>query len=468
MTKNRIIISVAGLLFLSLLISGCQKPGITPEEARTISKEAFIYGFPMVEGYHVQYAYFVDRQSHEFKAPWNQLCNIARVFTSEDKAIVTPNSDTPYSMVGLDLRSEPYVITVPVIDSNRYFSIQLIDMYSYNFDYIGSRATGNKGGKFLIAGPGWNGETPQGVDKVYRSETVLVLAIYRTQLFNPADIENVKMVQSGYKIEPLSAFLGTAAPAPAPVIEFPKPKDKEELKTPAGFFNTLNFILSFCPVVPSETELFARFNKIGVGGGLSFDSNGFDPEVLQAIEQGMADGVTAYEELKKNKIDTGEITSGDLFGTREYLNNNYLYRMAAGKIGLYGNSKQEAMYPLYSVDDKGQKLDGSNKYTLHFAPGQLPPVNAFWSITMYELPASLLVANPINRYLVNSPMLPGLKPDADGGLTIHIQHDSPGTDLESNWLPAPTGPFFMAMRLYWPKDQALNGQWVAPPVSLVK
>jgi hypothetical protein len=162
------------------------------------------------------------------------------------------------------------------------------------------------------------------------------------------------------------------------------------------------------------------------------------------------------------------VTSGDIFGTREYLKNNYLYRMAAAVLGIYGNSKQEAMYPMYLVDEAKQKLDGAHRYTVRFAPNQLPPVHAFWSLTMYEMPASLLVANPLNRYLLNSPMLPQFKRDADGGYTFYIQNESPGKDKEANWLPAPKGPFVMAMRLYWPKEQALSGVWKHPPMEQVK
>jgi hypothetical protein len=158
----------------------------------------------------------------------------------------------------------------------------------------------------------------------------------------------------------------------------------------------------------------------------------------------------------------GFSTSGDCLGTREHLKNNYLYRMTAAVLGIYGNSKEEAMYPMYGIDADGKKLDGTNRYTVHFATGQLPPVNAFWSLTMYEMPASLLSANPLNRYLINSPMLPSLKRDADGGLTLYIQHESPGSEKESNWLPAPAGPFMCAMRLYWPTEEALSGQWKAP------
>jgi hypothetical protein len=440
----------------------------SPAEARAIAKEAYIYGCPMVDGYRIQYTYFVNRESPEFKAPWNQLRNIPRVFTPDDKAVQTPNSDTPYSMIGLDLRAEPIVLTVPAIEKARYYSIQLIDLYTHNFDYIGSRATGNDAGSFLIAGPGWKGETPKGVKKVIRSETELLLAIYRTQVFNPGDLENVKKVQAGYKAQPLSAFLGQSAPKAAPAIDFVKPLTPETQKNSPEFFNILNFVLQFCLTVPSEKDLMARFAKIGVGAGKTFDAGSLSPEMKTAIEQGMGDAWADLAALQK-RVDAKEVTSGDLFGTREYLKNNYLYRMAAAVLGIYGNSKQEAMYPIYTVDADGEKLDATQqRYTLRFAPGQLPPVSAFWSVTMYELPASLLVANPLNRYLLNSPMLPQFTKDADGGLTLLIQNASPGADKEANWLPAPKGPFFMAMRLYWPKDEAVTGKWAAPSLIKVK
>jgi hypothetical protein len=357
------------------------------------------------------------------------------------------------------------VLTAPPIEKDRYFSIQLIDAYTFNFDYIGSRTTGNDGGSFLVAGPSWKGETAKGVKKVMRAETEFVLAVYRTQLFNPDDLDNVKKVQAGYKFEPLSAFLGQPAPAAAPAIDFIKPLTPDDEAKSPEFFNILNFVLQFCPTDPSETELMERFARIGIGAGKTFDQAALSPEMKTAIEQGMADAWLDLANLQKEKIDTGEVTSGDMFGTREFLKNNYLYRMAGAKLGIGGNSKQEAMYPIYAIDSAEQRLDGANRYTVHFAAGQLPPVNAFWSLTMYELPQSLLVANPINRYLLNSPMLPQFVRDADGGLTFYVQNESPGKDKEPNWLPAPKGPFVMAMRLYWPKQEALDGTWKAPPLS---
>jgi len=439
---------------------------VTPSEARAIAKEAYIYGFPMVDSYRIEYGYFVDKKDPEYKGPWNEIHNTARVYTPADTAIQTPNSDTPYSYVGMDLRAEPLVLTVPPIEKERYFSIQLIDAYTFNFAYIGSRATGNGGGSYLIAGPNWKGEIPSGVKDVIRSETEFVLALYRTQLFNPDDIANVKTIQAGYKAQPLSSFLGQPAPKAAKAVDFIKPLTPEEEKTSLQFFNILNFVLRFCPTVPSENALMERFAKIGVGAGKPFDESKLSPEIKAAIEQGIADGWVAFAGLKKD-VESGKVTSGDVFGTREYLKNNYLYRMGAAVLGIYGNSKQEAIYPTYYVDATKQKLDGGNRYTLRFAPSQLPPVNAFWSLTMYEEPQSLLVANPINRYLINSPMLPQLKKDADGGLTLIVQNQSPGKDKEANWLPAPKGPFSLIMRLYWPKAEALEGKWKKPDLRKV-
>ena len=454
------------LAFMPALASNAHAQAPTPAEARAIAKEAYSYGFPMVDSYRIEYGYFVDKTDPEYKGPWNEIHNTPRVYTPADKAIQTPNSDTPYSWLFMDLRSEPLVLTLPAIDKSRYFSVQLIDLYTFNWDYLGSRTSGNDGGSFLIAGPGWQGEKPKGITKVLRCETDLTLAVYRTQLFNPGDIDNVKKVQADYKVQPLSSFLGTTAPAPAPAIDYLKPISKEEEKTSLEVFNILNFLLQFCPTDPSETELMARFARIGVGAGKAFDPAKLSPELKEAFAGGISDAWKDFAGGVK-LLEEGKLTSGDVFGTRAFLKNNYLYRWLA-TIGIWGNSKQEAMYPVYMTDATGQKLDGTNRYTLHFAAGELPPVQAFWSLTMYELPGSLLTANPINRYLINSPMLPNMKKDADGGLTLYIQNESPGKELESNWLPAPKGPFSSYLRLYWPKPAAIDGTWSNPPMEVVK
>jgi hypothetical protein len=455
----------------ALAISACGEKGgsITPEEARAVAKEAYIYASPMVDSYGIMYTYFMAPGHPDYKGPMNKLINEARVYTPADTTVQTPNSDTPYSFFGADLRTEPLVLTVPEIDPKRYYSIQFVDAYTFNFNYVGSRATGNGAGKFLLAGPGWKGEKPEGIKEIITSETDLVLGIYRTQLFGPDDIDNVKAIQAGYKLEPLSEYLGAEAPPAAPTLHFAEPLSKEAQKTSPGVFEVLNFVLTaYCPTVPSEEALMARFAKINVGPGKTFDLSAFSPEVQQAIKDGIADAWQEFTQFKKDKLDTGEVTSGEIFGTREFLKNNYLYRMAAAVMGIYGNSEQEAVYPLYSVDANGDKLDGSNRYTMHFAYGDGPPVHAFASLTMYKLPESLLVANPINRYLINSPMFHELKKDADGGVTLYIQNESPGKAKESNWLPAPEGPFMMAMRLYWPKEEVLDGTWKAPKAEKVQ
>lgn len=439
------------------------QPAVTSAEARAIAKDAYIYGFPVVDNYRVQYDYFANSESPEFKAPWNHIANVPRVFTPADKAVQTPNSDTPYSWMGLDLRAEPIVLTLPPMEKKRYFSVQFTDAYTFNFDYLGTRTTGNNGGNYLVVGPNWKGVTPPGMKKVVHSETELVTVVYRTQLFNPADIDNVTKIQAGYKVQPLSQFLGTTLPAAPPAINFIKPLSPEDQKTSLEFFSILNFALQFCPTNPQEKGLMTRFAKIGVGAGKNFDPNALSPEMRTAIQQGMADAWIDFDGGVK-RMASGQLKAGDLFGTRAYMKGNYLNRML-GTIGIYGNSKQEAMYPIYYVDADKQKLSGANRYTLRFAPGQLPPVNAFWSLTMYELPSSLLVDNSINRYLINSPMLPQLKRDSDGGLTLYIQNQSPGKEKEANWLPAPEGPFSMYLRLYWPKEEALSGGWTAPPVK---
>ncbi|WP_404360980.1 DUF1254 domain-containing protein [Methylotuvimicrobium sp. KM1] len=437
-----------------------QASDLTAAEARAIAKDAYIYGYPMVDNYRAQYAYYVDKNDPNFKAPWNHIKNINRVFTPADTAVQTPNSDTPYSWAGLDLRAEPIVISVPAIEKERYYSIQIWDAYTFIVGYAGSRTTGNDAGNFMVVGPGWKGETPKGIKKVYVSDTDFGVVVLRTQLFDPADIGKVEKIQAQYKMQPLSAFLGTTPPPAAPTVDFIKPITQNEQKTSLEFFNIMNFVLGYSPAVPSEVALRERFAQIGIGGGMTFDPARLSPEMKTAIEQGRADAWKAFAGGVK-ELTEGKITSGDVFGSREFLKDNYLNRWL-GTIGIYGNAKEEAMYPVYRVDSEGKALSGTDRYTLRFAPGEYPPVNAFWSLTMYNLPQSLLVANPINRYLINSPMLPNMKKDADGGLTLYIQNESPGKDKESNWLPAPKGPFATYMRLYWPKESALDGSWTQP------
>lgn len=434
---------------------------VTAAQIREIAKQAYVYGYPMVDNYRIQYAYFQDKQGSQFRAPWNVMHSVATVATPADTAVQTPNSDTPYSTLGADLRAEPLVLTVPEIEANRYYSVQFIDAYTYNMGYLGSRTTGNKAGKYLLAGPSWNGETPAGIDKVLKSDTDFVLALYRTQLFGPDDIDNVKAIQAGYKVEPLSKFEGKAAPAAPANVDFVVPQTPDEQRKSTEFFNTLNFVLQYVPGLDSEKELRAKFDSIGLGIGKKFDISALPADQQQAFQDGITDAWTEYDALQ-TKVDKGEVTAAQMFGDRQTMGTNYLYRMAGAINGIYGNDAAEAMYPIFRLDAAGAPLTGANKYVYRFAPGQLPPVKGFWSITMYRMPQSLLAANPINRYLINSPMLPDLKPDADGGYTFYVQKESPGADKESNWLPAPDGPFVLIERLYWPDEAAVDGTWKAP------
>jgi hypothetical protein len=447
------------------------KPGFA--ETRAIAEEGFIYGLPIVMNYAVMYDFVLDKNSGQYKAPFNTMFNEARVFTYKDTTVVSPNSDTPYSMLWLDLRAEPMVLSVPVVEKERYYSLMFCDGNTFNYGYVGSRATGNDAGDYLVTGPDWKGEMPAGIKKVFRSTTQFSLVVYRTQLFNPADMPNVVKVQSGYQVRPLSAYLHQPAPSPAPAIDFPK-IDKELVKK--NFFEYLDFALQFAPAGPEEKDIRAKLARIGIGPGKTFSFKDLSLEHKAEIGLGMKEGDKKVEEKAANLgKDINGWRIGSAFGDRDFYHGNWLLRAAAAKAGIYGNDAAEAMYPMTRRTENGETLDGSkHDYTITFPAGQMPPVNAFWSVTMYDGKTQLLIENPINRYLINSPMLPGLKKNADGSLTIYIQKDSPGADKESNWLPAPNGPIYMAMRLYWPKTEQPSvlppgeGTWSPPGVKKVQ
>lgn len=432
------------------------------EQARAIAKEAYIYGFPLVDSYRIRYSYFVNKDDPEYKGGFNEVHSEARLYTAEDRAVQTPNADTPYSMLGLDLRAEPLVLTVPPIEQDRYYSLQFIDGYTYNVAYVGSRTSGNGGGRYLVAGPNWEGDKPEGIDEVIRFDTELASVIYRTQLFGPSDLENVERIQAGYQATPLSLFVNQPPPPAAPPIDFVPPLTSDQQRTSPQFFEILGFTLRTAPVLPQEKEMRERFATIGIGPDGEFRADKLSPEMRAAVEAGMADAWAELDKLTKDKIQTGQVGSAQFFGTAADLNGNYLYRMAGAVFGIFGNTAAEALYPAISTDSTGAPLTGANNYVVELPSGQMPPVNAFWSVTMYELPQSLLVENPIQRYLINSAMLTSLVPDPDGSYRIYVQNASPGSDKESNWLPAPKGPFQMVMRLYWPKPDALNGTWKPP------
>jgi hypothetical protein len=442
-------------------------------ETKAIAEEGFIYGLPIVMNYAVMYEYCVDKNSGQYKGHFNTIVNEARVFTYKDTSVITPNSDTPYSMLWLDLRAEPMVISVPAVEKKRYYSVMLCDGNTFNYGYIGSRATGNGPGDYMVVGPDWKGETPAGIKKVFRSSTQFSLVIFRTQLFNAKDMPNVIKVQAGYKARPLSAYLHQPAPPAAPAVNFPG-ISKELVKE--NFFEYLDFALQFAPPGPEETEIRAKLARIGIGQGKSFDFKDLSLEHKAEVGLGMKEGDKKVDEFIATAVTpVNGWRVGAVFGDRVFFNGNWLLRAAAAKGGIYGNDAVEAMYPMTRWTANGEELDGSkHNYTLTFAAGQYPPVNAFWSVTMYDGKSQLLIKNPINRYLINSPMLPNMKKNRDGSFTIYIQKDSPGADKKANWLPAPDGPIYLVMRLYWPKTSPPSilppgkGTWQPPAVNKVK
>ncbi len=463
-------------LVLSLVTTGTMtvpslaQADLAKGEVKAIAEEAFVYGFPVVMNYGTMYEYAIDTASSQYKAPFNRISNTARVFTPHDTAIVTPNSDTPFSFLWMDLRVEPVVLTVPAIDKGRYFSVQLVDLYTHNYGYLGTRTTGNRGGTFMVAGPSWKGETPKGIDKVIRCETEFSLAGYRTQLFGPGDLDNVKKIQSGYNVQTLSAFLGTAPPPAPAAIDWPKIDKNLAATNPFAY---LNVILQFCPTVGTaevEKPLRQRFARIGIEPGDSFTTDHLTPDQKTELEAGMKSGL---EKIKQRLAGFGKEVNGwrigSAFGDRDFYKGDWTLRAAAAMGGIYGNNATEAIYPLLATDSQGNRPDCSKaRYTLTVPKGQFPPANAFWSVTMYDAKSQLLIENPIHRYLINSTMLPEMNRNEDGSLPVYIQKDSPGKDKESNWLPAPDGPIFVVMRVYWPREEALDGTWKPPAVMPVR
>src|SRR5438128_7127784 len=479
-TTKRTFISaaLAGAIATTLLI-GCNKKGdaissaeqadkkasiaaLGIAETKAIAEEGFIYGLPIVMNYAVMNEFCVDKNSGQYKAPFNQINNEARVFTYKDTSIPTPNSDTPYSILWTDLRAEPIVLSVPTVEKSRYYSVMLCDGNTYNYGYIGSRATGGEAGDYMMVGPDWTGATPPGIKKVFRSSTQFSAVAYRTQLFNPEDMPNVVKIQAGYKVQPLSQYLKQPAPPATPAVNFPK-INKEMVKT--GFFDYLAFALQFAPAEPQEKEIRGKLARLGDLAALSQEQKA---AVMAGVKEGEAK-IKQYLESGQKNINGWKV--GSLFGDSAFYNGDWLKRAAAAQAGIYGNDAAEAMYPMTKTLANGEPLDASkHNYTLTFAKDQFPPVNAFWSVTMYDGKSQLLIKNPINRYLINSPMLPNMKKNADGSLTLYIQKDSPGKDKEANWLPAPDDLIYLVMRLYWPKTEPPSilppgeGTWKPPGI----
>src|SRR3979490_1015424 len=343
------IASVLLCVLAATFVTGCEKknanevaaPGI--EETKAIAEEGFIYGLPIVMNYAVMYEYAVDKTGSQFKAPFNQINNEARVYTYKDTAVITPNSDTPYSILWLDLRAEPIVLSVPAVERSRYYSVMLCDGNTFNYGYIGTRATGSDAGDYLVVGPNWQGATPPGIKKVFQSTTQFSAVAYRTQLFNAADMPNVEKVQAGYKAQPLSTYLKQPAPPAAPTVAFPKANPELVKK---NFFEYLDFALQFAPAGPEEKEIRAKLARIGIGAGKTFDFK--DLPLTHKIEIGLCTNysvtnVATY--LASGQKDVNGWRIGSLFGGSRYHKASRPNHSLHSFFRIYGNDAVEAVYP---------------------------------------------------------------------------------------------------------------------------
>jgi hypothetical protein len=450
-----------------LIMTACtgllNAPGnqVSAAEARAIAKEAWLYGYAPIQGYQTFYSQALNTQAPGYVGGLNTFRHYSRTYTPQDAEIVTPNNDTPYSWAWLDLRAEPIVLSLPSVPAPRYYVNQWFDLYTHNFAYTGVRATGRESGNYLFAGPRWKGEVPPGITRVYRAETDIVGTLTRTQLNGPADVSTLQALQAQYRLIPLSEYAGLPKPPASPALSMPA-WDKEKAEG-IGFIAYLNAMLPLMPTVPSEKAAMERFAKIGIAPGKPFDPASLSPELRTAIEQGVQDAT-------KQLTDTAMVQkdSKKLFGTREQLGDDYVMNRSLGAmLGIYGNTKEEAVYASQQTDPEGKLLDGNRKWLLRFPAGQLPPADLFWSITMYNLPQRLLVDNPLNRYSIGD-RSPGLKKNADGSMDIYLQSTDPGGDKTSNWLPTPKGPFFFVARFYGPRSNLIDGSWSLPPLVELK
>jgi len=445
---------------------GSQKASITTQEARQLAEEAYIFAYSMLENYKTMYAQAVNENLPTFGATFNQFSHRRQLLNPEFTEVVAPNNDTLYSMAWLDLGTEPVVLSLPEFPDKRYYVFQIVDMYAFNVEYIGARTTGYQPGRYLFAGPGWHGSIPKGIDGVRRTEGRYLFLLGRTAAKGPEDLPAVNALQDQYTLTPLHAYLGQPAPEPAPTPAFPAydPKRAASIE----FINYFNFLLGQIVPGPDERPLLEKWARIGVQPGKAFDPATLAPDVRKAVAEGVA---AAHEKIKAESLKVGRninnwtlIAEG--FGYRSMVGGKDLMRAAANTVGIYGNNPEEAYNFSGAKDNAGEALDASkHDYVLHFKTP--PPVQAFWSVTMYKHPEMLLVANPIKRYSIGD-RTPGFAPNVDGSVSIYVQHDSPGPDKESNWLPAPNGPFVLALRIYWPEQDILHGKWQPSAIEKVK
>ncbi len=428
--------------------------------------EAVVYGLPLVIMDITRAKTTNVAHATGFAAPVNQIVNMRAFPDASFKDVVRANVDTLYSAAWLDLSREPIVLSVPDTHG-RYYLMPMLDAWTNVFASPGKRTTGTKAGHYAITGPGWTGKLPAGVAEL-KSPTAMVWMIGRTQTNGPSDYAAVHVVQDGFRLAPLSSF-GKPYTPPAgkvdPSVDMRTPP-VEQLKkmSTATFFNRLAALMKANPPPASEAPVLAKLKAIGVVPGEPFDPSKLDPAVAAGLERSLS--VALQQLLAASKVSGAPVNGWRVppmvlgqYGA------DYGTRAVVALIGLGANLPQDAVYPSAYIDGAGQPLDGANRYVIHFAKDATPPVHAFWSITMYD-PDSFFVANPIDRYAIGSWM--PLKKNADGSLDLYVQHESPGKDQESNWLPAPAGGFNVTMRLYWPTEHArsiIDGSWKPPALT---
>ena len=378
------------------------------------------------------------------------------------KVVVRPNFDTLYSSAWLDLTKEPMIVSVPDTHG-RYYLLPMLDMWTDVFASPGWRTTGTQAGDYAVMPPGWSGSLPAGVVRI-DAPTPYVWIIGRTKTDGPADYAAVHKIQAELKITPLSSWGKAAEPVVGivdPGIDMKTPpKITVDTMPAAKFFAYAAEILKLQPPHITDQPILAQMQRIGIERGKSFDIDKVDPAIKAGLETAPEDALKlmAWKVTSLARVVNGWSMNTDTMGV---YGNYYLKRAIVTQFGLGANLPEDAIYPLNLADDTGKPLDGGNAYVLHFDKGATPPVNAFWSVTLYDA-QGYQVANSLNRFAVSSWM--PFKTNPDGSLDLYFQNASPGADKEANWLPAPKGPFNLTMRLYAPKSDALTGKWNPPPV----
>jgi hypothetical protein len=436
---------------------------ITEQEAAAIAVEAYVCFYPLITmDLTRKQLTNVEPGKAALGGPMNTFASAPAFPPADFRAVVRPNFDTLYSSGYLDLTKEPMVVSVPDT-GGRYYLLPMLDMWSDVFASPGWRTTGTQAGNFLVTPPGWSGTVPAGFTRI-EAPTPYVWIIGRTKTDGPADYDAVHKIQAGYKITPLSEWNKPASPVVVkidPSVDMKTPPKRQVDTMPAGeYFAYAAELLKLHPPHLTDQPIVAQMKRLGIEPGKSFDIGKADPAVRKALELAP---VAAHKLMEWKVATLARVVNHWSMNTDTMgvYGNYYLKRAMVAQIGLGANVPEDAIYPLNLGDETGAPLDGVNNYTLHFDKDATPPVNAFWSLTLYD-GEGFQVANSLNRFAVSSWMPFSYNPD--GSLDLYFQNESPGTDKEANWLPAPRGPFNLTMRLYSPKSAALTGRWNPPAV----